>query len=175
MAKKRENKFLSFIAVIIIIVFVGAIFVVIKSEDLNHNQYISNNQPASSQIYKSKSLKLTINVPVGFQVEEKFTAVNLKIDKREIKIDRIGTNFNNIESYLNNLEEKNKIEIADRKKNKINLLDSIESMIRHPVSKSRDEKAYFIYADNWVYSLSTSSEELFDDLDQIAQSFKYTP
>lgn len=38
-----------------------------------------------------------------------------------------------------------------------------------------DEKNYFIYVSDSVYSFSTSDKSLYDDLDQIAQSFKYIP
>lgn len=167
MAKKRENKFLSFIVIIVIIIFVSAIYIVLSSG--NFYQNTSNNQSASSQIYKSKAMKFTINIPVGFQAEEKFTTLSLKNSKGEILLSRVGTNIVNIDDYLNDLDKKNNSVIFNREKLTINNLPAIRGMVG-------SQKYYFIYAYDWtVFTLLATSESLFGDLDQIAQSFKYTP
>jgi len=36
-----------------------------------------------------------------------------------------------------------------------------------------EEKVYYIYVDNWIFTFSTSTPELYNDLDQTAQSFRY--
>ena len=67
--------------------------------------------------------------------------------------DNRGTSYTNITNkrYLN-----------------INNLESVSGFIG-------EEKIYFIYVDYTVYLISSKTGALFSDLDQIAQSFRYTP
>lgn len=174
MSKKRENKFLSFIVVIVLMVFVGAIYIVLSSGNLYQNT--SNNQQTSSQVYKSKTLKFSIIIPSKFQAEERFTTILLKSSDGEIQINRNGTNFVNVEDYLNNLSAKNRIVIEDKEDLTINDLKTLKATITYPGGPKNGERTYYIYNNDYaIYSLFTSSGDLFDDLDKIAQSFKYTP
>ena len=167
MSKKRENKFLSFIAVIIVILFAGAIYTVVNSGNLYKNT--TDNQQASNQIYKSKAMKFSIEVPSDFQVEENLPTITVKNAKGVVYIDRSGTNFENLEEYLENLSKLNHFIISNKENVSINTLPAVKGIID-------GKKHYFIYAAPWtVYSIFTSSRALFDDLDTIAQSFKYTP
>ena len=173
MAKKREHKFLNFISVVIILIFVGAIFMALGSGNLYKNT--SSNQQSSSQIYRSKTLKFIISASPNWQLQEEITFVDLLSNEGKINISRIATNFSNVTDYLKDfdikrnivVETENKLSIYDRES-----VSRIEIFHGGPINK---QKVYYIYVDNWVYSLSTYSEPLFGDLDQIAQSFKYTP
>ena len=174
MSKKREHKFLSFVAVVIILIFVGAIFMALGSGNLYKNT--SSNQQSSNQTYKSKAMKFSIEVPLKFEIDEKFTEVHLTNNAKEgITISRVGTNFSNIDGYMNDLAIKNKINRENITKVNINGLNGIYGLIKYPGGHVMGEKTYYIYVENWVYYISTSSEGLFGDLDQIARSFKYTP
>jgi len=167
MAKKRENKFLSFIVVVIIIIFAAAIYMVVSSGNLYKNT--PDIQPTSNQIYKSKAMKFSIDVPSDFQVEENLPTITVKNAKGVIYIDRSGTNFETLEEHLNNLSRLNHFVISSKENVSINSLPAVKGIIDGKMH-------YFIYAKPWtVYSIFTSSQALFSDLDKIAQSFKYTP
>jgi len=173
MAKKRENKFLSFIVVVVLIVFAGVIYIVVSSGNLYKNT--PNNQQPSSQIYKSKNLKFSISVSANWQVQEDITFVDLISNKGKINISRIATNFNSVKDYLQDFDLKRSISIKKENEIKINNKESIsriEIFNGGPINK---QKVYYVYTDNWVYAISTTPESLFDDLDKIAQSFKYGP
>ncbi len=167
MSKKRENKFLSFIVVIIVAIFVGAIYMVVSSGNLYKNT--SNNQSTSNQIYKSKAMKFSIDVPSKFQIKENLPTITVKNAKGEIYIDRSGTNFETLEEHLENLSNLNHLIISNKENVSINTLPAVKGIINGKMH-------YFIYAAPWtVYSIFTNSPPLFSDLDKIAQSFKYTP
>ena len=167
MAKKRENKFLSFIAIIIVILFAGVIYIVVNSGNLYKNT--SNIQPTSNQIYKSKNLKFSVTIPSKFKVDEKFSRVTLGSDKGNIYIEKSGTNLDDIDDYVKDLDIKNNSVTLNKEKLYVNELQAISGIVG-------GQKYYFIYADKWtIFTLFTDSSQLSSDLDKIAQSFKYTP
>lgn len=172
MTKKRENKFLSFIVVVILIIFVGAIYMVIKSGSLYQNIY--NNQSTSSQVYKSKNLKFNMLIPDKSDVLEAQTYVDITINGMLLDVVRNGTNFRSLREYVKDFDTKKRIVIAEENFSTISDYQAISRIEKNKETGKR-QKIYYIYAENWVYSLSTTSEGLFGDLDKIAQSFKYTP
>ncbi|MEK7518116.1 MAG: hypothetical protein AAB583_06260 [Patescibacteria group bacterium] len=179
MSKKiKSNNSFQFL----LIVFAGLLAILLiavyfnKSSNNSYNQSQITNNSNGTKMYKSKTLKFTIDLPSKFQVEEKFTTVFMKNINGLISIERIGTNYTDLEGYLRDLESKNRILIANKEELKVNDLHGIRGTITHPISHNIDEKAYFIYVDKWmVFTISTSSPALFGDLDKIAQSFRYTP
>ncbi|HLC94129.1 MAG TPA: hypothetical protein VJH96_01000 [Patescibacteria group bacterium] len=161
MKKKKQEKILFFVFIILVIIIISLFFLLYSPQ---------------SNTYSFNDFKFTLNIPTSYQIEEQFTSVILKNPKGEIIIDKINTNYENIQDYLTNLEKKNKIVITNQKTLVINNINSLIAFIEHPISRLPREKAYFYYPTNWtIYSLSTSSEVLFDDLDRIARSFRYTP
>lgn len=175
---KQQGNILIILAIIAALT-TGAI-IYFKSNSFSTPQPTSTPRAATSsdgqiKTFQSKNLKFTINIPAYLQIEEKFTTVILKSNNTQIVLSRIATNFENLEDYLNDLSIKNKLVIEDREVKTINNLNSVTANIKASVNRDKNEKVYFIYVDNWIYSLTTDSESLYDDLDQIAQSFKYTP
>lgn len=133
-----------------------------------NGKVIPNNAEQSKTFKSSSVLKFSIELPEGFKAEEKLGSVNIGSPEGQIYIDRNGTNFSNLADYLKDLEEKNRFILLDKKSLQINGLSAIAGQVGK-------EKSYFIYTENVVYNLTAKTEALFDDLDQIAQSFKYTP
>ena len=118
--------------------------------------------------FKSSSvMDFTIEVPSKYTIEEKFTTVTITSQNEEISIRRSGTNSSNLDDYLSWLSKMNKLIINNKTKISVNNLSAIHATVE-------GKNMYFIYIDNFVYSISTNSK-LDDDLDQIAQSFRYTP
>lgn len=126
------------------------------------------------KIYNSDSMKISFEVPAGSNLEDKFASIEIKNDNGSIFLDRNGTNHSNINDYLSDLNKKNKTSVISDQSHRINNYDVVQEEIVYDNEKNINMLIYFIYIDNFVYSISTSSPELFDELDQIAQSFKYT-
>ncbi len=120
------------------------------------------------QTVRPQDMNYTIEVPSSFNVEEKTPSVILSSVGNEITITRSGTNFDDIDSYISNLSEENNFVLEAKKEDVVNGLSAISGFVG-------ERKSYFIYADGWVYTLSTTSTDLYSDLDQIAKSFRYTP
>ena len=167
---KIKNRFLlllSSFVLISVLVFVG----IQKGKDYSQitpQEYSIGNSDKRPRNYKSEKLRFTIGVPNDYVLEEKLTVVSLDNDGKKITISRNGTNFNNLESYIKSLEKLNNITIGDLNFIKINDLNAA-------IGSIRDDRIYFFYTDSQVFSLSANDKEIFSDLDQIAQSFRYTP
>lgn len=120
--------------------------------------------------FQSKNLKFSIKIPTEFGVLEKFGTVEISNPKGKINVNQNGTNFKNLNDYLNDLKLKNHLNMSNLEDLTINNLPAISMMIQ-------EQKTYLFFAkDNYtVYSLSTKNVPLYSALDQIAQSFRYTP
>ena len=179
MAKEKENKNLAYLLTIIAVSFIIAVYFIFRqsnlSQPISYNQPTPTNTQSSSQIFSSKKLKFRLQVTDNWQVKEDLTFVNLISEKGKINISRIATNFDTVDTYLKDFDSKRNINVAEVNYLKIdgyNAISRIEVFNAGPITK---QKVYFIYIDNWVYSVSTSFPALFPVLDQIAQSFRYTP
>ncbi len=134
----------------------------------------NNNQNTQSKEYYSKLLKVWMNIPQNFGVEDKGIQIILSKEDRKINVGRSGTNFNNVTDYLSDFD--NLRNVAVEQKEKVNI-DGNETIVRveNFPQQGVTQKVYYIYVDSVVFTLSTQSESLYADLDQIAQSFRYIP
>lgn len=172
MRSKKIKKGNSFTFLLIVLVGLLAILLIavyfdkVSNNSYNQSQVISNSNEA--KMYKSKDLKISITVPFNFEIVENLGSLMLRTKDENISIGQNGTNFNNLTDYIlysrNNLQSR----MLDRRELTINGLEAASGNVDN-------EKLYLIYTDYNVYHISTTSQELFDDLDKIAQSFKYTP
>ncbi len=126
-----------------------------------------------SKTFDSKTMKFTIQIPSKYTIQDNSLSVDLVLDNLKINITRNGTNFSNLSDYIKDFNSKRRFDLKVSKKESINGYDSLSRLIILP--DNTNQKSYYIYVDHWVYSLSTSSEALYSDLDQIAKSFKYNP
>jgi len=80
-----------------------------------------------------------------------------------------------IKKRINRIIAKNNIKIKIENKLKINNYESAKGLIKYPISGRELKRTFFIMPDNWVvYTFSTSSPELYEDLEKIVRSFEYT-
>ncbi|HCS78344.1 TPA: hypothetical protein DIV55_01225 [Patescibacteria group bacterium] len=107
----------------------------------------------------------TIEIPEGFEVEEKFGTVIIRNQTKQIRISQNSTNFNNLNDYVTSLEELNKINFKEESSIQINNLPIKLGYIEN-------QKTYFILFQYTVYSLSTEDASQYSILDQIAHSFR---
>ncbi len=165
---KGNKNYLWLLGVVIIIIILG--YYILPRNQITKVDNSATNSQELTRSYTSKLLKITIDVPVNYSVEEKFGTITLKEKngKREIVLSRAGTNYNSLEGYLNDLNQKNNLIIKEKEKLVINNHEAVKEKIG-------EETYYSIYANSWVFSIKTEFKELFSDLDQIAHSFRYTP
>jgi hypothetical protein len=113
-------------------------------------------------------LDFSIQIPSDYIVEEKTLSVELVAPDGRISISKSDAGFETVDAYVDSLMKKNKTTMIDREYIVINTFPAVSGLIN-------DYLIYFIYAGDSIYSFQASSESLFNDLDQIAQSFRYTP
>lgn len=130
----------------------------------------------SEREYISKDLEFSITIPEEHKIiDEGSSFLTLQRDGNDIDIDRISTNYLQLTDYIENLEEKNNLDIEILQSLNVNQLPSMIGIIKANLTNS-SEKIYFIKADTYrIYTISTSSPEAYDDLDKVAQSFRYIP
>lgn len=172
--KKEEKKSNSGIIVVIFVVIVFG-FIVYFVGNINkifllRSKTVINNL----KTYTSEEMKFSIHIPSKFQVEDLEIKLILSYYGKEISMIRNGTNYDNLTDYLVNFDKKRNLVVSEVKRVLIDGKDVLVRMLEFPEEKIK-QKAYYVYVDNWVYILSTSSEDLYGDLDQIVQSFRYMP
>lgn len=171
--KDGHNLALGLTIVILFGLLLLGYFLARSNKNLNSINNYQQSNINQNTIFQSKNLKFSVSIPANFEIEESFTTVIFKNQNGEIIVGRSGTNFIKLEDYLEDLTRKNTATITNRQYMD-GKSDIIKGKIQYLKSKAQKE-IYFIYSDNWVYSISTDSEELFDDLDRIAKSFRYAP
>lgn len=164
-----------FYAILILAVLVFGILILKKVKTGDYSNTVNTGNYNQSKTYTSNTLKFSIAVPESYMIKDTGISVSLYKNANAINVSRSGTNFNDVNDYLDDLSLKNKIKFDNRETLTIGDLSAVKTIIKHPISGSPDELAYFIYKDYFMYSLGTTTPALYGDLDQIARSFRYTP
>lgn len=158
----------------VILLFVLLIFSNFVTNDSKSSKTVANFE--KKYVYTSKVNDFIIDLTeIDYEtVEETYNFTSIVADEGQIHITINGTNFDNIQDYLSDLSQKNSFSLENSENIDIGNSPAIKGKIM-PMFSSKSQMAYFIYPDKWiVYTLSTDSPELYDELDQIAESFKYT-
>lgn len=174
MAKnKKENKnYLWIVGIVIIIVVISYFYQLPRKQPQTTN--LSTTKPNEATTHTSKLLKISINVSKEFKIEDGGVSINLTSNEGKVSIIRNGTQFINLESYLDEFDRKRSLIVVNKKEANLEGIQASSRIIKFP-QQNVTQKSYYIYKDYSVYIISTQSEALFDDLDQIAQSFRYSP
>lgn len=151
--------------------------------------FISRNKPSPNQadknvevtpdlskgkIFRAKGMNFQVTVPQKFEIEEKLTSVDLKNNTGSISVVRNATNYENLDGYILEFDSRRKSTLSNIQKSTISGLETLIRVAVFPDEGIR-QKSYYIYSNYFVFILSTQQEALYSDLDQIAQSFRYTP
>jgi hypothetical protein len=107
-------------------------------------------------------------------INEDYNNVSIVTTEGEIRIVRNRTNFTNLEDYITDFDAKRHLIVSDLSRVSIGGYDALSRIVEFPDEKMI-RKVYYIFVDYTVYIFATSSQTLYDDLDQIAQSFQYIP
>lgn len=170
-----KNKTLLLVTFFLSITVLFTLFLIINKLKQKKNSNFNNSiiTPVLSELntYMSPRKQFYFNYPSSFILEEKDNTILLKKGKDTIIFNKIGTNYTDVTSYLNYLEMMNHLNIVDRIEVNINGIKSIKALVK---SNIPDTTAYYFYTTEWtIYSFSTNSPILKEDLDKIAHSFKY--
>lgn len=171
MSKKiKKSKSFTFLLIVfagLLAIFLIAVYFSKLSNNYN-NPATNTNNLKETKIYESKDLKINITVPSNSEIVENLGSLIIKTENGNISIGQNGTNYSNLTDYIlysrNNLQSR----MFNKKELTINGLEVV-------LGNVDSEKLYLIYTDYNVYHISTTSQALFDELDKIARSFKYTP
>lgn len=124
----------------------------------------------NSQEFVSNVLGFSVIIPEGFLVKSKVTTVVIYQGGSKLSINRVANNFNNLTDHINTLKRNNKLTFRNLVKSESS---NPEEMIIDIIEGDVIEKSYFIYFSPWVYSISTTEPELYDELEEVVASFKY--
>ena len=126
------------------------------------------NTEEKTKIFRSSSvMKFSITLPATHRVEEKFAKVTISTPAGNIYINQIGTSYDNLEDFLRQVKQENKISPIEERL----IINNLPAMLW----QKTDERLYITYHENTIYTISTKSKSLYTSLDQIVQSFRYTP
>ncbi len=159
------------IGITLLVILVTGSYLMLTRKPTNVSKTIRNEK--STNIFEtSNNLNFSIEVSDAYSIEERSVSVNLIKGNNSVRIGRSCTNFNGISEYLNDLDIKNnKTENTTDENISINGYQTITRQY-HETTNLR--KIYFIMVGGCVYNLSTTTPDLYPDLDQIAHSFQYT-
>lgn len=163
------------VSAVVLFVLSGIMTTEKNSTVQNTPEEITQNKNGSNlKTFKSSSvMKFSINIPKNLEAEENLGRVTIISQYGKIYIERNGTNFANLKDYLNDLDVQNKPKILEENQRLINNNQGSIRLIKYGTGEI--QKVIVIFSEGWIYNFYTNSETLYDDLDQIAQSFRYTP
>ena len=145
----------------------GAVYVVLRPPTSSVLPTASPLNQLAPTTFRASSVMggFTIEIPSGFQAEEKASLVSINSKNGSIKIGFVGTNYKTLTDHLSDPRNNIIKKLQNQEKLTINGLESINGFLSN-------EKNYFIYSNYAVYFIYTDSSQLYPDLDQIAQSFQ---
>ena len=165
-SKYHHKLFLVSLAVLFIVMYVF----IFQTKSSITTRISSPQSEIMSNEYTSQFLKFKFLAPSGFIVNENGNTITLKGGVNTIAIDKIYGYSNSTDEYLDLLKEKNHLEIIYNKK-------IINSFSLYTIKSNSNNGTELIFIKNIgetsFVSISTSSSDLYDELDQIAASFEY--
>lgn len=163
------------------VLFVVLTVFIISYIVIEHNNYGFNPKPANtvadstSQLYRSNLKEFSVEIPIRYSVDEKFTYIKaLNPVNGAITLNRIASEYDSLHDHLEDLVNKNKLHIEYL--NEISKQDAAESAYVYIRSEDNENEItynYFHFVDGWAYSISTSDQKLYGDLERMAESFEY--
>ena len=136
---------------------------------------INEAEQGITSLYTNDLLHFALEIPNTLSVHEGPGDIRITEDKskKEIVILTNATDFNDLDTYLKELDTKNKTNITTDERTKIGGNDSSRRIIKF--NNGETQLAFNIYVNGRIYILQTNSPSLYSTLDQIAHSFRYTP
>jgi len=151
----------------VVILFIGMYVIIFRNNKFNSN--ITNNKNFLRE-YNSTFMGIYIKFPEYYKIKDINSIITLTKGQNNISITLNNSNYENLQEYLAFYDETRQIsKIIELIPNK-SKYDSVGRIFKIGTT---EQKSYFFYKNYQVIILSTSSPDLYDDLDQIAASFEY--
>ncbi len=167
-------------AILVIIVILAALIVAYIAYQKALLQKQTSNvfapEATSSQelrTFQSKNFEFNIMLPPNTTANEEAGRVIIVSKLGKVYIDRNGTNFSGLNEYLADLDKNNKAAIENQEQKFKSNYQTKVRLIKY--QSGEVQKSVVIFTNNWVYNFYTNDLILYSALDQIAQSFRYTP
>ena len=160
----RHHQWIANLSVGLLLIWAVVMFVNSKT---NQSPPVAASPNPSPTIFHASSTMggFTVEIPPGLTAEEKMGAVKFSNTEGVIHLDFVGTNYTNLEDHLSNPQNNILRKLKNQSKLTINDLETMSGFLGQ-------EKNYFIYSKNTVYFINSSDSNLYNKLDQIAQSFR---
>ncbi len=172
----KNKKLLLVLILGLVAVFVVVIYLSGFQKNNKETSSFQSPTPTKSQLktFQSKNFDFIVNLPHEFEVKEGLSYIEFHGKGGTIDFGRNDASGDgDLKHFLINFDEKNEIkDISEMRDLKIN---SFPAISRVELRGKIYAKLFYIYVDDWVYVFSTDSKELYDDLEKIVQSFRYTP
>lgn len=166
--KKHHYNIVVIVLLSIILLFVLLMFTFYRAE-MQNNSNLSEN----TREHISPTMNFSISYPAFFELNDNGIEVSLKNEEGEIEIVRNGTTDMKPESILSNFDGmRNPISVISSQNNSLSGYTGILRQEEYP-NLGVSKKTQYIFLPGTMFVLSTSSENLYDELDQVAQSFRY--
>lgn len=160
---KKNNLPITFIALLITTSLVIFVIWFIHNRNLNSPE----TPEAADYLFQSTStMNFSVILPGNFIAEDRLDLIYFRTADAEITVDIHFTNYPDLASHLSDPRNDLLARVSEIEKLTINGYEAMSGILDN-------KKYFFIYVDHAVYFLSTTSPDLYDELDAIAQSFHY--
>ncbi len=122
------------------------------------------------QQYSAAGLGITLDVPSNAIIDDRPNLLVLNYGEDEIIMDKIATDYETLEEYLENLSVKNHWKTVHQESIE---LAGIQWRLVTRKNGDTNKKMYFVKKNYWVYSFSTSSPALEPELKSILETFRF--
>ena len=130
--------------------------------------YPSPTANSEQKVYESDIYHFKVTVPKNLTLDEdRWPSVEFTSEVGNIIFGFNGTNYQSAKEYVDNHPHDIVSKMVSRKDTDIGGYEVV-------IAQYEDRKSYLLYSDYAIYIFSTTSPELYDELDQIVQSFEYT-
>ena len=144
-----------------------------RQDKVIFNPQTTGSPVSKLKMYKSLELDFSTQLPTSYIVDVKFTHLDLKNTTGSIGVDRNAHTFASLKEYLADVDDRDQLPSVNIIKEF--LVNKHQVVVRDELRGGVKVRMYYIFTNDWVYVFSTESESLYSDLDQIVQSFQYTP
>lgn len=134
-----------------------------------------NAAPITHTAYYSNDVDATVTIPSNWKAVEVITFVSFLTPEGKIELRRNPTNFNTLEEYIRENDSKRGIKGEQERQLTVAEYPAVQRMEEFKGVSASRQKIYYLFVNKWIYTVYSNDQALFDDLDKIAYSFKYTP
>lgn len=172
--KKEKFHYSAMVVVLLgLIIFFGLLSYSFLYLDKDKYNIVKPSQESNIYVSELNGFSIDLTGLEYEKIEDNYNLAKIITKEGEIIITVNGTNFSTIHDYIDTFDSRRNIKVLSSEEVTINGKDNLIREVSFPDLEIQ-EKTYNTLLNHTVYTLSTDSPELYDELDQIANSFEYT-